>query len=728
MHPLLNKQLDEAREANGPPDVRKLLLAVSAAYSEWDDERRGVVRSMKLLADETTAAAREVRENAAAQLQAIVDHVKDAILTVDEIGRIETVNTTGERVFGYDEAEVRDRRLDLLIPSLARHPRLTGALDELAESVEDTQFDLAPRETRGRHRNGTLFDAEIGVSKVRLDRRSVYIVCLRDTTDRKLAEAAIRESEARYRTLVENAPEAIVVLDTDAGHFVECNDNAVRFFKMSREELLAAGPERISPPEQPDGTPSFGISRGYIDRALAGEAPCFEWLHRDAHGHDIPCEVRMVRLPSSGRRLIRGSITDITERKRSEVLAIGERRVFERMTGNVDLAATLEAITETAERVTPDALCTVSTYDESAGVLRHIAGQRLPREFLNAIAEVAIAARNGSCGAAIYLQRQVVVAEIARDALWENLRKPALAAGLRACWSTPIRVSDGRMVGTVALYFRQPRSPLKRDFELMARLTALAGIAIERMRAEEALRRSEARYRGLFENVIEGVYRATGDARLESVNPALVQMLGYERAEDLLALPSTRDLYVQRRRPRGSDRGSDAQRRGAQRRVPASPARRRHHHGGRERAAGPRRAGTGHRPRGHDRGHLGAQAGRGPAVRGEGKGPGHARVDRRRGHHRRRGGTRRVSESGRRAADRLGVDRGRGPAGQRGHPPGRRVEPAAVREPDRPLPARGTHGGDGRAVAADQPRAASRSRSRTPRRRSATAAAGWSAW
>jgi len=60
-----------------------------------------------------------------------------------------------------------------------------------------------------------------------------------------------------------------------------------------------------------------------------------------------------VRLPSSGRRLIRGSITDITERKRSELLAIGERRVFERITGNVDLPATLEAIAETAERVTP---------------------------------------------------------------------------------------------------------------------------------------------------------------------------------------------------------------------------------------------------------------------------------------------------------------------------------------------------------------------------------------
>ena len=100
------------------------------------------------------------------------------------------------------------------------------------------------------------------------------------------------------------------------------------------------------------------------------------------------------------------------------------------------------------------------------------------------------------------------------------------------------------MLGTVALYFHNPRSPLKRDFELMARLTALAGIAIERKQSEEALRHSEARYRGLFENVIEGVYRATSDGRLESANPALVEMLGYERIEDLLALPSTSVLYA----------------------------------------------------------------------------------------------------------------------------------------------------------------------------------------
>jgi diguanylate cyclase (GGDEF)-like protein/PAS domain S-box-containing protein len=544
LHSLLKQQFEDSRLPTGGLDLRKLLQAISAAYTEWDEERRGVVRSMKLLADETSAFTREMRESAAAQLQAIVDHVKDAILTVDETGRVETLNTTGERVFGYDENELRGRKLDVLIPSLGRRTQITEALEELAESLEDTQFDLAPRETKGRRSNGSLFDAEIGVSKIRLDRREVFIVCMRDTSDRKLAEAALRESEARYRTLVENAPEAIVVLDVDAGRFVECNDNAVRFFKMTREELLAIGPERVSPPEQADGTPSFGVSRGHLDRALAGDAPCFEWIHRDSHGHDVPCEVRLVRLPSSGRRLIRGSITDITERKRSELLAIGERRVFERITGTTELPATLEAIAETAERVTPDALCAVTVYDEEARVLRHTAGGRIPTELARALGEVEIGPRNGSCAAAIYLERQVIVAEIARDALWEHVRKPALAAGLRSCWSTPIRAPDGRMLGTVAMYFRQPRSPLKRDFELMARLTALAGIAIERKRAEEALRRSESRYRGLFENVIEGVYRSSVKGRFDEVNPALVEMLGYDRAEDVLALSLATEYYV----------------------------------------------------------------------------------------------------------------------------------------------------------------------------------------
>ncbi len=176
-------------------------------------------------------------------------------------------------------------------------------------------------------------------------------MCIRDITERHLSEQSMRESEARYRTLVEHAPEVIVVFDVDRGKFVDVNDNACRFFKMDRATLLESGPDRISPSEQADGSPSFGVPRGYIEGALAGGAPVFEWVHCDSLGRNMPCEVRFVRLPSSNRRLIRASITDITERKRSDAIAAGERRVFEKIAANAPLSTALEAICEVIERV-----------------------------------------------------------------------------------------------------------------------------------------------------------------------------------------------------------------------------------------------------------------------------------------------------------------------------------------------------------------------------------------
>lgn len=131
-------------------------------------------------------------------------------------------------------------------------------------------------------------------------------------------EEALKASEKRYRTIVEHAPEAIVVLDWDAGHFVDVNANAVDLFQMEREALFQVGPVALSPPEQPNGRPSSEAAKTYLLQALNGETPVFEWMHRDSKGRDIPCEIRLVRIPDVSRNLVRGSITDITERKRAE--------------------------------------------------------------------------------------------------------------------------------------------------------------------------------------------------------------------------------------------------------------------------------------------------------------------------------------------------------------------------------------------------------------------------
>ncbi len=539
MNKLLDQQLREATTAEGQLDVPRLLAAIERAYAHHEEERRGVVRSMQMMSDEANALTREIRETNASQLQAVLDHVKDVIITITESGHIATINATGQRVFGRMEAEVIGRSLEVLLPELQGRS-VANELEQLATRLDDTHFDLAPKETVGLRADGSSFSAEMAVSKTTVSRRNVYVVCLRDTTDRKQAESELRDSEARYRTLVEHAPEIIVVLDAVAQRLVDVNENAVRFFKQTRGALLALSPEKLSPATQPDGRASPLAFQQEIKRALSGAAPVFEWCYCDGDGHEVSSEVRLIRLPSSTGSLIRGSITDITERKRAELLAAGERRVFERLAANVDLSTTLSAITEMVERVNKDAICSVSLLDERGERLRICAAPSLPSSYAKAMANLSCGLRNGSCAAAVYLRRQVLVADISRDALWENKRGPALAAGFRACWSTLIHAADGRELGTVALYFSAPRQPIRRDFDLMSRIAQLAGIAIERRSGQDALRDSELRYRRLFDNVVEGVYSATVEGRFISVNPALEKMVGVDSVEELLALPMER--------------------------------------------------------------------------------------------------------------------------------------------------------------------------------------------
>mgnify|MGYP000151983069 CR=1 FL=1 len=146
----------------------------------------------------------------------------------------------------------------------------------------------------------------------------LYIASRKELADRQRAEEALRESEERFRTLFEYAPDAIIVVDADTGLFVDPNANASRLYGLPREELLKVGPHTMSPPIQPNGRNSIEMAMEQVGNAMAGGTPVFDWIHRNAAGQDIPCEVRLVRMPGAGRNLVRASVTDITERKRSQ--------------------------------------------------------------------------------------------------------------------------------------------------------------------------------------------------------------------------------------------------------------------------------------------------------------------------------------------------------------------------------------------------------------------------
>ncbi len=475
----------------------------------------------------------------------LLDSVKDAILTVSIDGRVICANSSAARLFGAaSPVAIQGRAVSELIPALQP---AADRLAQLAEPADDTITDLAPRLIEACRDDDRPFQAEITVSRVAgAVAGECFLLCLRDVTDRLRSEQAMRDSEARYRALVESAPEAIVVLDVDEGRFVDVNENAVRLFRSTQAQLLASGPRAISPEYQSDGLPSFGLHRGYIDRALQGGRPVFEWLHRDAQGREIPCEVRMIRLPSSERRLIRASITDIAARRRSDALAHGERRVLELIAANAPLERTLQAVTRVCEQMYNDVFAVVMLLDESASRIRLTAWGSLPAPLRAVLAELPVRVGTGGCGAAASLGRQIVIRDVADDEFAGDLREPLLEHGVHGLCCTPIVTSGDHIHGTLAVYFDSARSPTTEELDLISRMVQLAGIAIRRRQDEDALAESEARFRALFDNVVDGVYQSTPDGELVSANPALVRMLGFVSVEELSAHGGLAAMFAER--------------------------------------------------------------------------------------------------------------------------------------------------------------------------------------
>ena len=242
--------------------------------------------------------------------RSLADAIPDMLLLVDRKGEILYVNHTPP---GVEVGQILGRSaLDYVPP---------GSRAELKDSLQHifATGNKRWREQRVIHPDGNERWYATHTGPVLLENQvSAAIIVARDITESKRGQFALAESEARYRTLVEYAPEAIVVFDVDECRFVEVNENACTLFGLCREALLEANPITLSPLTQLDGRPSEEAAWHYLNAALAGEVPCFEWLHRTSTGATIQCEVRLVKMPSMESRLVRGSITDVSQQRRLE--------------------------------------------------------------------------------------------------------------------------------------------------------------------------------------------------------------------------------------------------------------------------------------------------------------------------------------------------------------------------------------------------------------------------
>jgi PAS domain S-box-containing protein len=183
---------------------------------------------------------------------------------------------------------------------------------------------------------------------------------------------------------------------------------------------------------------------------------------------------------------------DIEDRKVAEALLAGEKRLLEMMARGDALVLILDALCRLVEEQASDVLCSILLVDPDGRHLRHGAAPSLPRSYTEAIDGAAIGPAVGSCGTAAYRVEQVIVSDIATDPLWADYRELALAHSLRACWSTPMLSSVGRVLGTFAMYYREIRRPRTHEHDVIERITHLAAVAVERAQAAEALHQAQA--------------------------------------------------------------------------------------------------------------------------------------------------------------------------------------------------------------------------------------------
>ena len=345
------------------------------------------------------------------------------------------------------------------------------------------------------------------------------------------AEMALKDSQARYRAMVEAFDGLIYVCSQD--YRVEFMNT--RFIERT----------------------GYDASGEHCYKALHNRDAICPWCvnHRVFKGETVRLEVRspkdnhwyyVINTPvyhADGSIYKQAMMFDITDRKRMEKLLAGERQILEMVATGQPLQATLDALTTFIEQLQPGTYCSVLVLDDDRKRLFHRSAPSLPDEYLQAIDGLVIGRQAGSCGTAAYRGKTVVVENIAVDPLWANYRDLARRFALHSCWSVPIFDSTGQVLGTFALYDRQPHQPSEEELQLIETAANVAGIALEVRRSEETRRADEEKYRTLFEKSRDAICVTTPEGRFIDLNQATLELFGYTRQEMLDEVNATQ-LYV----------------------------------------------------------------------------------------------------------------------------------------------------------------------------------------
>lgn len=391
-------------------------------------------------------------------------------------GSLLNANANFLALVGHAREEALTLRHDMLCDSMDEGKGIVGGEQVWARLLGGKHFTGT---CRYRKKDGGFVWIEATYMPIADDAGEVVRISV---ISRKSIADADRQEEIRLLLLGINETGNAVAVSGKDGRIVYVNDGFQRMLGFARGdavnqelgELLAGG--------RPDGG-----TREELDRRIA----CREGYHKDVLVYDRAGRPLWVSVMANSVFDERGALvnivdvlTDITPTKVHEVL---QRRVLQAMVNEASVVEVMNMVCREVERLAPEVAASVLRVDD-AGLLRPLAAPSLPQAYADALDGVAIGPQAGACGTSAFLGRPVIVPDISTDPLWDDYRHLPLPDDVKACWSSPIKSSDGRVIGTFGFYFRERRLPDDFHHRLVDVCVYLCALALEREEARARIR------------------------------------------------------------------------------------------------------------------------------------------------------------------------------------------------------------------------------------------------